>query len=166
MESLARTLLRLHLDDTRRTARPVERSLGSVLQYGETLDVGGIDGGKGSHIGSHPVDDDKRVVAAHDGSGAAHTDRIEHGDAVETVGGDVDTGRLSAQYIEGIVDHTFFQEFRLDNTGRTRQVEGVAVNRIGCAKRLGTKVMGHHQHRPYRIYRQFEVMLHNQSVLA
>ena len=44
LKSLARAFLRLHFDDARRTARTVECCLGSILQYGETLDVGRIDG--------------------------------------------------------------------------------------------------------------------------
>ena len=44
LKSLARAFLRLHFDDARRTALTVECCLGSILQYGETLDVGRIDG--------------------------------------------------------------------------------------------------------------------------
>ena len=82
LESLARTLLCLDLNNARCTTRPVLGCLGGILQYGETLDVGRIDGSKSRHIARYAVDDDQRVVAAHDGGGTAHPHRVEHGDAV------------------------------------------------------------------------------------
>ena len=118
LESLARTLLGGHLDDTRCTTRTIERGLGSILQHRETLDVGRIDGGKGSHIGGDAIDDDQWVVATHDGGGTTHSHTVEHGDAVETIGRHVDTCRLAIQGIQGVVDHTFLQQFRFHDAHR------------------------------------------------
>ncbi len=106
LKSAARPLAGGDDDDTRGTARPVLSGLGGILEYGETLDVAGVEGREGGDVGGDAVDDDQRVVAAHDGGCTTHADAIEHGHAVDTVGGDAHTGGLAVEHVEGILGDT------------------------------------------------------------
>ena len=102
-ERAVAALLGGYFDDTRSPTRTVFRCLGGVFQDGKTLNVGRIDGGERSQIAVHAVDDDQRIVAACERSGAAHTHTVELCHAV-FAGCNVHTRSLSAQCIERIGD--------------------------------------------------------------
>ena len=73
LESLARTLLGLHLYHARSATRTIQSCLGSILQHRETLNVGRIDSGQCGNVARHAVDDDKRVVASNNRCGTTHS---------------------------------------------------------------------------------------------
>ena len=92
-----------YFDDPRSPTRTIFRCLCGIFQDGKTLDVGRIDGGERSQIAVHAVDDDQRIVAACERSGAAHTHTVELCHAV-FAGCNVHARGLSAQCIERIGD--------------------------------------------------------------
>ena len=73
LESLARTLLGLHLYHARSATRTIQSCLGSILQHRETLNVGRIDSGQCGNVARHTVDDDKRVVASNNRCRTTHS---------------------------------------------------------------------------------------------
>ena len=103
LETTPSAFLRFHLYDTRSTARTIHGCLCRILQNPETFDVGRIDCREGKHIGRDSVNQHQRVVSANDGGRTAHAYAIEHGHTVETIGGHVDTSRLTAQHVKDIV---------------------------------------------------------------
>ena len=103
LEAAPRAFLCLYLNHTRCTARAVHGCLGRILQYAKTLDVGRVYCGKRKHVRSHAIDKYQRVVASDDGGGATDTHAVEHGHSVQTVRCYVDTSRLTAQHVKGIV---------------------------------------------------------------
>ena len=72
LESLTRSLLGLHLDNARSTTRTIKSGFTGILQHGKTFDISWIDSSKRCHIRGYAIDDDQRVVAAHDGSGTTN----------------------------------------------------------------------------------------------
>ena len=119
LESLARSLLGLHLDNTRSTTGTIESGFAGIFQHGKAFDISRIDSSKRCHIRCNAIDDNQRVVDAHDGSGTTNSHRVQHGNTVETIGSNVHTCRLSAQGIKGIIEHALLQQFRLHYAHRT-----------------------------------------------
>ena len=95
-----------YFDDPRGPTRTIFRCLCGIFQDGKTLNVGRINGGECSQIAVHAVDDDQRVVAACERSGATHTHTVELCHAV-FAGCNVHARCLSAQCIERIGDQSF-----------------------------------------------------------
>ena len=106
MEPSALALLGRHLDHAGCSTAAILRCLGGILQDGETLDVGGIDGGERRQVRRHAVDDHQRVVAARERCGSAHTHRRHHRLLVAAMG-DLHTRRASVQGVERRDDQTF-----------------------------------------------------------
>ena len=119
LKSLTRTLLGLYLDNARSTTGTIECRFAGILQYCKALYVGGIDCSKRRHIRSNTINNHQRIIAAHDRSCTANPDGVQHSNTVKTIGSDVNTCRLSAQGIQGIIEHTLLQKFRLHYTHRT-----------------------------------------------
>ena len=95
-----------HLDDTRSSSGTVFCGFCGIFENGEALDVGRIDAGEGGKVGRHSVDDDKRVVAAGERSGASHPYAAEHGHSV-VARRHLYAGGLSAEGTERVGHESF-----------------------------------------------------------
>ena len=130
LKSPTRSFLGLYLYDARGATRSIKSRFTGILQHRKTFNISRINSSKRSHIRCHPIDNNQRIVAAHDRRGATHTHRVEHGHSVKSIACHVHTCRLSVQGIECIIDHTLFEQFRLNNIHCSRQMQCVQHERL------------------------------------
>ena len=101
------SFFRFDFNHTWRSTWTVHCCLRGILQYPETLDVCRVDGWKGEHVRSDPVNQHQGIIATDNGCRTTHPHAIEHSHPVQTVECHVDTGCLTAQYVKGVIDHSF-----------------------------------------------------------
>ena len=106
MELFGLTLSRHHLYDACSTAATILRCLRGILQDGEALDVGRVDGAQRDDVRLYTVDHHQRVVAARERGGTTHAHSRQHGLVVATRL-HLHTSRLTAQGVKRVGYHTF-----------------------------------------------------------
>ena len=117
LETLACTLLGLHLNYTRSATRTIKSRFGRILKHRKALYVGRINGRQCGNVARHTIYNDKRVVAANYRRGTTHTHRRQLSHTVHAIRRNVKTCRIAVQHIKSIVHNTFVLYLQISGDG-------------------------------------------------